>query len=286
MLVDLQVLGQVRDARGQDRDLDLGGAGVALASGVLGDELGSSSSLVNVMVGRQATSGNAPLTAVSSGPSPARSIACAATSSAMAATSRSDRVVPDLVAQPLPRTRSRGARPRRSPPSKSSRNASTCSGSDAERGVGAHVDRGAVRAARASRRRPRRCPGRAAAAAARCAGSRSGSRAPGPGRGPRPPRRRARSAARAPPRASRGRRRRGRRGSTTTRPARPPSSSSGTPSAVRPSGAPIAGRVSIVPAALWPNVKFSPIAAWTACSPSTSTSSHERPRRARARKPR
>ena len=53
---------------------------------------------------------------------------------------------------------------------------------------------------------------------------------------------------------------------------RPSSSNSATPSAVRPKGSPIAGRVSTVPAALNPNVKFAPIAACTAWMPPTSTS--------------
>ena len=40
VLVGAQVLGELLDAVGEDRDLDLGGAGVALMGGVLGDELG------------------------------------------------------------------------------------------------------------------------------------------------------------------------------------------------------------------------------------------------------
>ena len=40
MLVDAQVLGQLVDAGGQDGNLNLGGAGVALVSSVLQDVLG------------------------------------------------------------------------------------------------------------------------------------------------------------------------------------------------------------------------------------------------------
>ena len=40
MLVGTQVIGQLVDASGQDGNLDLGGAGIALVSSVLQDNLG------------------------------------------------------------------------------------------------------------------------------------------------------------------------------------------------------------------------------------------------------
>ena len=40
MLVDAQVIGQFVDAGGQDGDLNLGGAGIALVGSVLQDNLG------------------------------------------------------------------------------------------------------------------------------------------------------------------------------------------------------------------------------------------------------
>ena len=53
----------------------------------------------------------------------------------------------------------------------------------------------------------------------------------------------------------------------------PSTSTSATPSAVSPNGAPSAGRFSTVPAALWPNVKFAPMTACKALTPPTRTRS-------------
>ena len=194
------------------------------------------------------------------------------TSSAIAATSSSTRVVAHLVAETLPELeRERFAAQVVAVVVQQER--LRVQRLDAERRVGAHVDRGPMTAARELGHARRRSPAPGAGAAATSGGSPWGSRAPCRGRDRRRPRRPGRTAAPARCAATRDRRPRARRGPTTTRPWLRRTSTSSTPSAVSPNGAPSSGRLSIVPAARCPNVKFLPITACTPCTPFTRTRS-------------